>query len=59
MHTALQFFFFGGGRGGGANKVHYGRCVNGIFSNLYAQSLLSYLNHLDHFKKSSPNVLMQ
>ena len=26
------FFFWGGGRG--ANKVHYGRCVSAIFSNL-------------------------
>ena len=29
---AKCFFFWGGGRG--ANKVHYGRCVSAIFSNL-------------------------
>ena len=34
-NTYANFFFFGAGGGGwGANKVHYGRCVSAIFSNL-------------------------
>ena len=58
-NNAYAKFFFGWGDGRGANKVYYGRCVSGVFSNLKAQSLLSYPNHLDHFKKSSQNVLRQ